>query len=156
VIQINYVTKRRALRYVAGAQKDWLYPERRLRDDHWRKLGDGYLFMPEPREIHMGGEIYFGFEDGSSEAFGTYGHRPWQEGYEDAARESRERNSLERFKAEWAAKYGPEYRAISFAFGGRSLKSDSPDMHVRYLATDAEYRVRQGERQRRRRLTRKT
>jgi hypothetical protein len=29
VKQINYVTKRRALRYVAAAQEDWLYPDRK-------------------------------------------------------------------------------------------------------------------------------
>jgi hypothetical protein len=30
VLEINYITKKRALRYVSAAEKEWLYPERRL------------------------------------------------------------------------------------------------------------------------------
>jgi Protein of unknown function (DUF4238) len=155
VIEINYVTKRRALRYIAAADKVWLYPEKHLRNNHWRKLGDGYLFMPEPRHIHMGGQIYIGYEDGSSEAFGPYGHRPWQKGFEDEARKRKEALALERFKAEWAAMHGPAYRGINFAFASDqnpARTADSAEMHAHYLARDAEYRRLPGERQRRRRL----
>ena len=49
VLQINYITKRRAFRYIAAAEREWLYPERRVSTDHWKKLGDGLLLMPEPR-----------------------------------------------------------------------------------------------------------
>ncbi|RXG97205.1 hypothetical protein [Bradyrhizobium vignae] len=48
--------------HFAAAQKDWFYPEQRVSTDHWRKLGDGYLLMPEPRLIHMGGEILIGYK----------------------------------------------------------------------------------------------
>jgi hypothetical protein len=48
VLQINYVTKRRAYRYVAAAEQEWLYPEQHISTDYWKKLGGGYLFMPEP------------------------------------------------------------------------------------------------------------
>jgi hypothetical protein len=60
VRQINYITKRRALRYVAAAKEDWLYPERDLPTTHWRKLDDRYLFMPDPRDLHLGGEVMIG------------------------------------------------------------------------------------------------
>jgi ABC-type uncharacterized transport system substrate-binding protein len=43
--------------------------------------------MPEPRLVHMGGEIFLGYEGGRSDAFGAYGHKPWQKGYEDEKRE---------------------------------------------------------------------
>ena len=46
VLQINYITKRRANRYIAAAEREWLYPEQRVSTDHWKKLGDGYLLMP--------------------------------------------------------------------------------------------------------------
>ncbi|MDX0414788.1 hypothetical protein GHK39_03800 [Sinorhizobium medicae] len=47
------------------------------KNPHWRKLGEGYLFMPEPRHIHMGGEIMIGYEGGRSDGFSEYGHKPW-------------------------------------------------------------------------------
>ncbi|RWM07065.1 DUF4238 domain-containing protein [Mesorhizobium sp.] len=156
VIQINYVTKRRALRYVAAAEKEWLYPERQLGNrDHWRKLGDGYLFMPDPRHGHMGGEVIIGYKNGTSAAFGPYGHRPWQKGYKDPAREKREWDSLERFKAEWAAMKGQDYTGVTFQFASRShppMTRDSDEMHEHYLKLDAEIASRPGERRRRRRL----
>lgn len=158
VVEINFVTKQRALHYIAAAEKDWLYPERHLRDDHWRKLGDGYLFMPDPRHIYMGGETFIGYKDGTSEGFGAYGHRPGQPGYQDQQREERERNALERFKAEWSVTHGTKYRATSgqFYHPGDKIRSDeSADMHKHYIDHDEKYRNREGERQRRRSLRRK-
>ena len=159
VTEINYITKRRAFRYVAAAEKEWLFPEPQLRTENWRKLGDGYLLMPEPRDIFLGGDIIIGYEDGSSDVFGTYGHRPWQKGYKEPERDHREAMSLERFKAEWASMHGPKYRGSSFKFGTRRhppVSEDSPDMHQQYLALDKKQRNRPGERKRRRRLRRDT
>jgi len=64
VLQINLITKRRANRFIAGAEKEWLYPERYVSTDYWKKLGGGYLLMPEPRLIHMGGETMIGYKGG--------------------------------------------------------------------------------------------
>jgi hypothetical protein len=117
VRQINYVTKRRAYRYIAAADPDWLYPERRVSTDHWKKLGDGYLLMPEPRLVHMGGNIVVGYKGGGGEAFSEYGHKPWQKGYKDDERERRESESLYRFQAEWAMRHGAKYTANNADFG---------------------------------------
>jgi hypothetical protein len=155
VLQINYITKKRALRYVAAAEKEWLYPERYLHTDHWRKFGNGYLFMPDPRHEHMGGEILIGYKDGRSDAFGPYGHKPWQKGYKDKEREAREWVSLERFQAEFSAMHGIEYRGIDHQFVGRGetpRRTHFVSAHEEYLQMDAEYSRRPGERQRRRRL----
>lgn len=65
VLEINYITKRRANRYIAAAERDWLYPEKQLSSDHWKKFGNGYLLMPEPRLLVMGGEILIGYKGGS-------------------------------------------------------------------------------------------
>lgn len=81
--EINYITNKRALRYVAAAEKEWLYPERYLPTTHWNKLGNGLLLMPEPCQIYMGGEVLVGYGGGRSEAWNEYGHRPWQRGYKD-------------------------------------------------------------------------
>jgi Protein of unknown function (DUF4238) len=133
VLQINYITKRRAHRYIASADKEWLYPETRVSTDHWRNLGDGWLLMPEPRLLHMGGEVLVGYKDGSSDGWGPYGHKPWQQGFKDEQREKVESEMLERFKAEWAHKHGAKYTACDHNFGGR-LTESSPDQMERYKA----------------------
>lgn len=116
VLMINMIIKRRANRYIAAARKEWLYPERSVSTDHWKRLGDGYLLMPEPRLIHMGGEILIGYGNGRSDAFSEYGHKPWQKGYKDAARERREWEGLYRFQAEWAMRRGARYTAEDYSF----------------------------------------
>ncbi len=157
VLEINYITKRRAHRYIAAAEKEWLYPERRLKNPHWRKLGDGYLFMPDPRHVHMGGEILIGYSNGRSDAFNEYGHRPWDRDYKNEERERRERESLYRFQAEWAATIGRKYRGISYQFThgrGKPRTEDIDEIHTDHLKTDQQFRKRAGERQRRRKLKR--
>jgi hypothetical protein len=128
VLQINLITKRRALRYIAAAEREWLYPEQHVSTDHWKKLGDGYLLMPEPRLIHMGGEILIGYRDGRSQAFSEYGHRPWQNDYKDEQRDRRDSAALDRFQAEWALKHGPEYTAQNNEFGGRLIRDSDETM----------------------------
>lgn len=157
VLEINYITKSRALRYVAAAEKEWLYPEKKLRSTHWRKLGNGQLLMPEPRHIHGGGETLIGYGDGSSDAFDTYGHRPGQRGYRDANRDAREMDTLERFKAEWSAMHGPNYRGLthSYTFEGSAARTSVTDeFHSVLVAIDREFSKQKGERSRRRRLLR--
>jgi hypothetical protein len=116
VLEINYITKQRAFRYIAGAEREWLYPERYLPSTHWSKFGQGLLLMPEPRDILMGGEVIVGYKGGGSDAWSEYGHRPWQKGYKDDQRLAEESKALRRFQAEWAVMQGPEYRGTSFQF----------------------------------------
>jgi hypothetical protein len=116
VLEINYITKQRALRYIAGADKEWLYPERRLPSTHWSKFGKGLLLMPEPRDVVMGGEIMVRYKSGRVDAWNEYGLRPWERGYKDDKRFAEEAKTLQRFQAEWAAMEGPKYRGTSFQF----------------------------------------
>ena len=67
------------------------------------KFGSGY----QPRAIHMGGQVYIGHRDGRHDAFGEYGHRLGQMGYED-----RKRFAVES-EAEFAAMQGPAWRGTS-------------------------------------------
>lgn len=153
VVQINYVIKSRALRYVAAAEREWLFPEKYLTCDQWRKLGNGYLLMPDPRHVFGGGQTVIGYKDGSSDAYSEYGHRPWQYGYKDDERERREWQSLNRFKSEWSAAFGRKYRGLSRHFNGRSrIDEESQDIHEHHLEKDSEWRKKPGERQRRRKL----
>jgi hypothetical protein len=140
VLQINYITKKRAYRYVAAAEKEWLHPEKHVLTDNWKKFGDGYLLMPEPRLLHMGGEIFIGYKNGARDAFGPYGHKPWQKGYKDEDRERREDEALERFKAEWAFMHGPIYTAQAADFGRHSIRSDSEEMTKHWEGVRKKYR----------------
>jgi hypothetical protein len=133
VLQINYITKRRAFRYIAAANEEWLYPEKRLGSTNWAKLGDGYLLMPEPRDINMGGQILIGYEGGGSDAYSEYGHKPWQPGYEDKERDRIESAALERFKAEFSVMHGPAWRGTSANFGQSTPHVDSAEFHNHYL-----------------------
>jgi hypothetical protein len=142
VLEINYITKQRTLRYIAGAEREWLYPEEKLASTHWNKFGQGLLLMPEPREIHMGGEILVGYKSGGSDAWSEYGHRPWQKGYKDDKRYAKESSTLERFKAEWAAMQGPVYRGTSFQFHRKPEGPfvESEEMHQHYLERASRYK----------------
>jgi hypothetical protein len=142
VLMINTIIKRRAYRYIAAARKEWLCPERQVSTDHWKKLGGGYLLMPEPRLVHMGGEILIGYKDGQSEAFSEYGHRPCQKGYKDAARERRETEALYRFQAEWAVRRGPRYTAEDYSFMRQYRGEDDADDMARHRALLKHYAKR--------------
>ena len=88
--QINFIIKKRAYRYIAAATENWLYPERNIPSEHWRKLSDRYLLMPDPRSVSFSNEILIGYKDGRSEAFDEYGRRPWHRSYRDQELQERE------------------------------------------------------------------
>jgi hypothetical protein len=142
VLEINYITKQRAFRYIAAAQKEWLYPEKRLTSTNWRRLGGGYLLMPEPREIHMGGQIYIGYKDGRHDAFSEYGHKPWEPGFENKERAREESRTLERFKAGFAVMQGPAWRGTSWQFRRKGPHVDSDEFHQHYVRKASQYRQR--------------
>ena len=75
VNEINFTIKRRAYRYIAAAKEDWLYPESQIPTEHWDKLGNGYLFMPDPRSITFSTEMLFGYKDKLADAFDEYGRK---------------------------------------------------------------------------------
>lgn len=62
VIVINYLLKRRAHKFIAAGNKDWLYPEQHFAGD-WSAIGK--VLLPSDELWRFGGEIYVGYEDGS-------------------------------------------------------------------------------------------
>jgi hypothetical protein len=130
------------LRYIAAAEQEWLYPEKFVSTDHWKHFGGGYLLMPEPRLIYMGGQVVIGYKGGRSDAFSEYGHKPWQRGYKDDEREKRETESLYRFRAEYAVLRGPKFIARSHEFGGRGSFEDDDDDMERHRQILKKYRKR--------------
>src|SRR6516164_8897613 len=98
--------------------------------------------MPEPRETHMGGEVFVGYKGGRSEAWNEYGQRPWERGYKDKNRDAIESKTLRRFKAEFAARQGPEFRGTSDQFQrereGPFIESD--EIHSYHLEQARRYK----------------
>ncbi|HEY1946742.1 MAG TPA: DUF4238 domain-containing protein, partial [Bryobacteraceae bacterium] len=71
VTQINYLLKSRARRFLGAAKEKWLYPERKI-NPTWIEIGK--ILLPPKSELwHFGGEMYVGYNDGSThyqDAFG--------------------------------------------------------------------------------------
>jgi len=63
VVAINYLLKRRARKYVAAGDKEWLYPERMYAGE-WDAIGK--ILLPRDDLWQFGGEIYVGRADGST------------------------------------------------------------------------------------------
>lgn len=71
VTQINHIIKSRSKNSIAAGKEDWLYPESELNYD-WADLRH-VLLPPSDESHHFGGEMFAGFEDGSThyqDAFG--------------------------------------------------------------------------------------
>lgn len=62
VIATNYLLKRRAHKFIAAGNKDWLFPEKHFARD-WS--GIGKILLPKDELWRFGGEIYVGHQDGS-------------------------------------------------------------------------------------------
>ncbi|WP_456668068.1 DUF4238 domain-containing protein [Bradyrhizobium sp. USDA 3240] len=134
--QINFVIKKRAYRHVAAAEEAWLYPERRIPSEHWRKLDDRYLLMPDPRSVTVSEEIIIGYDDRRADAFDSYGRRPGQRGFKDERLAERERKTHYAFQGEFTRMFGPKRRGISDRFGALDKTEDSPEFHRWHLSLE--------------------
>ena len=154
VNEINYIIKSRAFRYVAAACEDWLYPERIVSNRRWDKLGDGYLLMPDPRGVGFGEKIMIGHKHGPPDVRDEYGRPPNDPNFSDRSRRNREYNTFSSFQGEFARKFGPERRGVSFQYGRVSDKMDTPELHEYHLSMEKK-RPRKSRRSRRFRAPRR-
>lgn len=135
ILEINFIIRSRALRYIAGGERDWLFPEDHVSKSDWSSFGGGYLLMPDPRPLSAGKTLYAVFNDGRSHAADDYGRKPNDSSFE-AGREP-ERAALDRFKGEFARLYGPERRGRSREWGPElSPERDSEDTHEYFLGLE--------------------
>ena len=146
VCEINYVIKRRAYRYVAAGREDWLYPETRLPSDHWRKLGRGYLFMPDPRSVTFSSEIIIGYKDRRADRYDEYGRRPGQPGFTDKQQSDREWKTFHAFQGEFARLFGRKRRGRSYRFIRMDDAEDDAEFHAYHLGLEDKFRPRSGRR----------
>lgn len=136
VREINFIMKSRAFRYIAAAKEEWLYPEEHVSKSDWARFGGGYLLMPDPRAIHLGGEVIFGFGDGTATSFDEYGRRPWERHYGLEGKSLIEGESLRRFQGEFARIHGPWRRGRTFQLAQLDDERDGEELHQYYLSLD--------------------
>lgn len=104
VLRINYILKRKATRYIAAIDRDWLTPEKYLKRSHWRKLDHDWFLLPNLYKVSFSGGIVVGYKDGSSFASDEYGRTPRQRDYQDRQQQSKEWIDAQRAKKTWADK----------------------------------------------------
>lgn len=133
VMQINFITKARASRYIAAGKEEWLYPERHVTKSDWRDFGDGNLLMPDPRPLQSTIGTIMGFGGGRTAAYDAYGRTPEQPEYEKESQTDFEFAALQRWKGEFARLYGPRRRGLSSASAQLDPESDSEKLHQMFL-----------------------
>lgn len=140
VLAVNYIIKRRAHRYIAADEREWLYPERRLKTLQWSKLSGRHLLMPDPRSMTFTSEILVGYESGGADAFDEYGRRPGHIDFRESNRQGYEWNTFNAFVAEYARIYGARRRGLAFEFGERDRAEDGAEYHDTLLRSESFYK----------------
>jgi hypothetical protein len=141
VQEINFITKSRAYRYIGAAKEEWLYPENNISKADWYTYGYGYLFMPDPRAVHLGGEILWGNKDGTGGAMDEYGRRPWELDYGKEGKTFEEASSLYRFQGEFARLFGPYRRGRTFDAMHLDDERDDDEFHQYHLDLETKYKA---------------
>jgi len=149
VTEINFTIKRRAYRYIAAEKEEWLYPENEVPTQHWDKLGNGYLFMPDPRSVTFSTEVLIGYGDNRADSFDEYGRKPWQAGYRDKSQQENEWDTFQAFTGEFARVFGPRRRGRSFEVMQLDPEEDSPDYHAYHLELERKFKPKLAKRKRR-------
>jgi hypothetical protein len=104
VLRVNYILKRRATRYIAAAEEEWLHPERRVSTTDWAKLDDDWFLLPNLYKVPFHAEIMVGHEDGSVWAADEYGRNPGNPKYKDPKLHEEEWIRHEHAEREWGKK----------------------------------------------------
>lgn len=136
VREINFITKSRALRYIAAAKEEWLYPESYVSKSDWHNYGNGYLLMPDPRPIQTRGETIIGYTDGTAASADQYGRRSWQRDYNSELNSGSEQLSSQRFKGEFARLFGPRRRGLTFHGASLDAEQDDDEFHKYHLSLE--------------------
>jgi hypothetical protein len=102
VLRINFIMKRRANRYIAAGEREWLYPERRVSTTEWPDLDKDWFLLPNLWKVHFTTMIMAGYRDGGTFAVDEYGHRPGHPGFDDERRRDAEWDRHILARNEWA------------------------------------------------------
>ena len=124
VLRINLIMKTHAVRYIAAAHEEWLYPERRVSTTHWSKLDDDWFLLPNLYKVDFSGGIVAGFKDGASWVADEYGRHPGNPKYENKKQRQTEWEAHQRTRIEWAKKRVGRSVAHVEALGGKDAFGD--------------------------------
>jgi hypothetical protein len=111
VLRINYIMKKRATRYVAAAEKEWLYPENRVSTIDWPKLDDDWFLLPHLWKVPFTAEIIMGHDDGRVWAADEYGRHPGNPMFKNERQREKEWRIRRLAQREWAKKRMGKSRA---------------------------------------------
>jgi len=139
VIALNFIIKQRAYKYIAGAEKEWLYPEKRISNKIWNKFQKTYLLMPDPRLIPYTTEVIIGDGKGKSTVFDAYGRTPNDLKYRKESF-ANEFDSSYAFKGEFSRKFGPGYRGMGYEQVKANKKKDTDNEYKFHLSLEKEYK----------------
>ena len=91
--------------------------------------------------------MFFGFEDGRTDAYDEYGRKPWEPEFQSGSGID-ESASLHRFKGEFARLYGPCRRGRTLEFGQLKRECDDDETHRYHLSLEEENKrtMRRGKR----------
>jgi Protein of unknown function (DUF4238) len=104
VLRINLILKRRATRYIAAAEEEWLYPEKRASVQHWSKLDDDWFLFPHLWKVTFVSGTVAGFSGGGAWAADEYGYQPGDPNYDDKQRREKEWDLHQKAQKAWARK----------------------------------------------------
>ena len=124
VLRINYILKKRATRYVAAVDREWLYPERAVSMTEWSALDDDWFLLPHLWKVSFTTGIFAGGDNGPTFAADEYGRHPWERRYDDERQRDREWVQHIRSREEWAKRRVGKSRAMTDERIGRHSVSD--------------------------------
>lgn len=136
---INLIIKRRAFRFVAAAEEEWLFPESDGRIQSWREIGDSHVLMPDPRSVEFTGRVIVGHGNGSYSSWDEYGNKPGQRGFDDGERSRSEYATFHRFIGEFARRFGPQRRGRAIKLVHLDPERDDDVRHNVNLRYETEY-----------------
>lgn len=139
VRQINLIIKKRAFRFIAAAKEDWLFPEKYVFQS-WKDFGREYLLMPDPRTVNVGGQVMWGFDDGRVGSMDEYGRMPWENDFSKESNSLSEANTLQRFKGEFARKFGPYRRGRANMAFKLDDEMDDDEFHKYHLSLEEKHK----------------
>lgn len=111
-----------------------------MSESDWSKFGQGYLLMPDPRAVSVGGTVMWGGGRRGPGALDDYGRPPGHPDFERESKSHDEAPTLYRFQGEFARLFGPNRRGRSLDLGERLHERDSDEMHAYYLSLEERYK----------------
>lgn len=133
VLRINLIMKRRATRYIAAAEEEWLHPEERVSIQHWSNLDDDWFLFPHLWKVTFAGGKFARYSDGRTWAADEYGYHPGDPNYDDKRRREKEWGLFQKAQRVWARKRAG--RSVAHVDNDAHSDSAGDSLMQKYLAS---------------------